>query len=116
MDIEPIGNATVLKLMERVDSVTCIEVESALQSLISTTSRHVICDFSATKYISSAGLRVIMLAAKHLKQSGRQLALVCAKGNYIYDVFDLTAFAHLLPTSETVAEAVAKLSQSASKV
>jgi anti-anti-sigma factor len=109
MEIHQIGSASVLKLMERVDSVTCAEVESALQGLMATNSRHVICDFSATKYISSAGLRVIMLAAKNLKQAGRQLALVCAKGNYIYDVFDLTAFTHLLPTFETVEEAVAKL-------
>jgi anti-anti-sigma factor len=99
---EPLGNATVLRLMERVDSVTCIEVESALQGLIASTSRHVICDFSAAKYISSAGLRVIMLAAKNLKQSGRQLALVCARGNYIYRQFprsDAEMDVQFLPTS-----------------
>jgi len=109
MEIQHIGNASVLRLMERVDSLTCSEVESALQALIAANARHVICDFGATKYISSAGLRVLMVAAKNLKRAGGQLALVCAKGNYIYEVFDLTAFTHLVPTFETLDEAMAKL-------
>jgi len=109
MEIRHIGSASVLRMIERVDSVTCTEVESALQALMATDARHVICDFGATKYISSAGLRVLMLAAKNLKRAGRQLALVCPKGNYIYDVFDLTAFTQLVPAFETVDEAVAKL-------
>jgi anti-sigma B factor antagonist len=109
MEIQHFGSASVLRLMERVDSVTCVEVESALQALIATNPPHVICDFAATKYISSAGLRVVMLAAKNLKRAGGQLALVCAKGNYIYEVFDLTAFTHIVPVFETLDEAVAKL-------
>ena len=109
MEIQHIGSASVLRVIERVDSVTCTEVESALQALIATDAPHVICDFSATKYISSAGLRVLLLAAKNLKRAGRQLALVCPRGNYIYEVFDLTAFTHLVPAFETVDEAMARL-------
>ena len=116
METQHIGSTSILRLMERVDSVTCTEVESALQALIGANVRNVVCDFGATRYISSAGLRVLLLAAKNLKRAGGQLALVCAKGNYIYEVFDLTAFTHLIPAFETVDEAVAKLSQPAAAV
>jgi anti-sigma B factor antagonist len=109
METRHIGSVSILKLLERVDSVTCAEVESALQELVATPAPHVLCDFSGTKYISSAGLRVLLLAAKNLKRGGRQLALVCPKGNYIHEVFDLTAFTHLIPAFETVDEAIAKL-------
>ncbi len=109
METQQIGSASVLRLMERVDSVTCTEVESALQELIATKAQHVICDFGRTRYISSAGLRVLLLAAKNLKRSGRQLALACPKGSYVYEVFDLAALTHLVPSFETVDEAIAGL-------
>jgi anti-sigma B factor antagonist len=110
MEVQQIASARVVRLMERVDSVTCNEVESTLQALIATNPQHVICEFAATKYISSAGLRVLLLAAKNLKRAGGQLTLVCAKGNYVYEVFDLTAFTNIVPVFETLDEAMAKLS------
>ncbi len=113
MEIEHIGNARVLRLMERVDSITCTEVESALQGLIASNARYVICDFSATKYISSAGLRVLVVAAKALKRTGGRLVMVCAKDNYVYEVFDVTALTHLLPVFRTLEEAVASVSEAA---
>ena len=110
MEVEQVGSARVIRLMERVDSVTCNEVESTLQALIATNPRHVICAFTATKYISSAGLRVFLLAAKNLKRAGGQLALVCAKNNYVYEVLELTGITHIVPVFETMDEAMAKLS------
>ncbi len=108
MEIQQIGSAKVVKLMERVDSITCHEVESALQTLMATNPRQVICDCSATKYISSAGLRVLLSAAKSLKRADGQLVLVCAKSNYVYEVLGLTGITHLVPVFETVDEAMAK--------
>ncbi len=110
MEVQQIGSASVVKLMERVDSVTCQEVESALQALIATNPRQVICELTATKYISSSGLRVFLLAAKNLKRAGGELALVCPKDNYVYEVFDLTGITHTVPMFETVDEAMAKFS------
>jgi anti-sigma B factor antagonist len=110
MEVQQRGSATVVRLMERVDSITCQEVESTLQAAISTNPRQLICDCTATKYMSSAGLRVFLMAAKTLKRAGGQLALVCAKGNYVYEVFELTGITHVVPVFDTVDEAVAKLS------
>lgn len=108
MEVQQIGIARVVRLMERVDSVTCNEVESTLQALIATNPRHVICEFTDTKYISSAGLRVFLVAAKNLKRAGGQLALVCANNNYVYEVLELTGIAHIVPVFETVEEAMVK--------
>jgi anti-sigma B factor antagonist len=110
MEVQQIGSASVVRLMERVDSVTCSEVESNLEALIATNPRHVICEFTATKYISSSGLRVFLLAAKHLKRAGGQLALVCAKSSYVYEVLELTGITHIVAVFETLDEAMAKLS------
>ncbi len=110
MKVEQIGSATVVSLMERVDSMTCNEVESTLQTAIAANARQVICEFTATKYISSAGLRVFLVAAKNLKRAGGQLALVCGKSNYVYEVLELTGITHIGPVFESVDEAMAKLS------
>ena len=110
MEVQQIGCARVVRLMERVDSVTCNEVESTLQAIIATNPRHVICEFTATTYISSAGLRVFLVAAKNLTRAGGQLALVCAKSNYVYEVLELTGITHIVPVFETTDEAMAKLS------
>ena len=110
MDVQQIGGASVVKLMERVDSITCQEVDSALQASIATNPRQVICECTATKYISSAGLRVFLSAAKKLKRTGGQLAIVCAKDNYVYEVLELAGFTRIIPVFDTVDEALAKLS------
>ncbi len=110
METEQIGSARVVRMIERVDSITCQEVESTLQAALATNPWQVICDFGATKYISSAGLRVLLLAAKNLKRAGGQLALVCTKSNYVYEVFELTGLTRIVPVFDTVDEAVAKLS------
>jgi len=108
MRVQQIDRTTIVSLMERVDSLTCHEVESTLQAAIATNPRQVICEFTTTKYISSAGLRVFLLAAKNLKRAGGQLSLVCAKGNYVYEVLELTGITHIVPVFETLDEAMAQ--------
>jgi anti-anti-sigma factor len=108
MEVQQIGSASVVRLMERVDSATCNEVESVLQALIATNPRHVICEFTVTKYISSAGLRVFLVAAKNLRRAGGQLVLVCAKGNYVYEVLELTGITQIVPVFDTVEAAMAQ--------
>jgi anti-sigma B factor antagonist len=110
MKVQQIGSATVASLMEHVDSMTCKEVESTLRASIATNPRQVICDCSATKYISSAGLWVFLAAAQNLKKAGGQLALVCAKRNSVYEVLELSGITHIVPVFETVDDAMAKLS------
>ncbi len=110
MESQQIGTARVVKLMDRIDSITCQEVESALQATMATNPRQVICECTATKYVSSAGLRVFLAAAKSLKRAGGQLAIVCAKGNYVYEVLELAGLTRVVPVFETVDEAMAKLS------
>jgi anti-anti-sigma factor len=106
MDIQQVGDAKVVRMMERLDSMTCNEVESALQALIASNPRQVICDFSATKYISSMGLRVFFSAAKSLKRTGGRLALVCSESNYVHEIFELSGITHILPVFKTVDEAM----------
>ncbi len=107
MDLRQPGSTSILSLPERLDSVTCPEVESALKPLIAANPHQLICDCTPMKYISSTGLRVLLQAAKNLKRSGGRLVLVCSKSSYVYEIFELTKITIGIPIYETVDEAKA---------
>ncbi len=109
MEVQQMGNARVVRLMERVDSITSQEVETSLQALIAANAPQIICDCTGTRYISSSGLRAVLLAAKNLKRAGGLFSLVCAPSDYVYEVFELTGITHIVPVFATVDEAMAKL-------
>jgi stage II sporulation protein AA (anti-sigma F factor antagonist) len=104
METYKLGNATVVRLIERIDSLSSQDVESALQTIIAGGARNIICDFAVTTYISSAGLRVLLVVAKTLKQAGGQLVIVCAKSGYVFEVLETAGFTTLIPVFESVAD------------
>jgi len=106
METQDLANATVVKLIERVDSLTSRDVEAVLQGLVAGGARNIICDCAATKYISSAGLRVLLMTAKALKKAGGQLLLVCARTGYVYEVLETAGFTNIIPVFDSVEEAV----------
>ena len=59
----------------RVDSATAGDMEKALQPLFAETGQRAIVDLSALDYISSAGLRVVLMLAKRAKQTQGRLML-----------------------------------------
>ncbi len=106
MDIKSYDKAKVVTLIERVDSLTSREVETALQGLVDAGTPHVICDCGATKYISSAGLRVLLTAAKNLKKTGGRLSLACSKHSYAFEVLETAGFTNIIPVFESPEEAL----------
>ena len=65
-------------------------------------------DFGNTDYISSAGLRVILKAAKSVDKSGGGVA-VCRANSHVKEVLDLSGFQMLLKVAKTVDKAIAAL-------
>ena len=57
------GNEAVLRVDGRLDSQTSPELLSAIEGLDDTVSS-LLLDFSGLEYISSAGLRVVIIASK----------------------------------------------------
>lgn len=75
-----------LALSGRLDTNTSPELEAALE-LDGVTE--VVFDFSAVEYISSAGLRVLMMAQKAMMASGGKMEVVNPNA-MVKDVFDMT--------------------------
>ena len=92
----------------RIDSTTCGALESLLLGLVSAGERRLVVDFTAVEYISSAGLRVMLLLAKRLRDAKGRVAL-CALGDPVRQVFELAGFLPLFAVEESREDAVRKV-------
>jgi anti-anti-sigma factor len=87
---ETMNGVTVLAPVGRIDSNSAREVEEALLPLFDA-GTPVLVDFAALNYISSAGLRVLLLAARKSKTTGVPLTLV-GMTTAVDEVFRISGF------------------------
>jgi len=97
----------ILGLLGRLDSNTSPEFEKKIFEVIDDGTKSVVVDFASLDYISSAGLRVLLKAAKELKRSEGKIVL-CSMKDYIKEVFEIAGFVALFPITSSVGEAVKK--------
>lgn len=102
------GNVTVLGLIGRLDSLTCRAFEGQLLGTLGDSSA-VVVDCAGMEYISSAGLRVLLMAAKQARSAGGQLALATLQDNP-REVFEISGFAAIFSIYPTLEEALAAVS------
>jgi anti-anti-sigma factor len=98
MTITPIhsGDVVVLRVAGRLDAITTQEFENTCQQYITSESRRLILDFESLDYISSAGLRAILLVGKALRVSGRTLGLRGFHGT-VKETLEMAGFCTLFP-------------------
>ena len=100
MDIEVAEerNDDVLVLLPvgRLDSGNARSFESVVMQRISGGEQRLIVDFSRLDFISSSGLRVLLIAAKALKAGAGTLVL-CSMKAHIEDVFRISGFDRIIP-------------------
>ena len=77
-----------------IDTVTAPELDTKLQENLSGI-KDLILDFAAVDYISSAGLRVILMANQQLEDADGSMTIKNANDD-VRDVFEMTGFDSLL--------------------
>jgi anti-anti-sigma factor len=84
------------KIPERLNATTAPEVEKKLLSLIQREKpSRMICDFEETIYMSSAGLRVMLVVSKKMKATGGE-AFFCGVQPEVFSIFKMAGFIHVL--------------------
>jgi len=68
-----------------------------------------ILDMSDVPYVSSVGLRAIMMGAKESKAAGGKLAVIALQP-VVKEIFEISRFHFLVPIFTTLEDATAKLS------
>jgi anti-anti-sigma factor len=86
-----IAGLVTLQINGRIDSLTAQTVEQYLENLSESGERTVVIDFTRISYISSAGLRVLLLFQKQLKKVDGEIIL-CNLSPTTADVFRMSGF------------------------
>jgi anti-anti-sigma factor len=110
-----IGKALVLATSGRIDHASAEPFKAALQPHLEHCAAGgdiVVLDFSAVDYISSVGLRVLMLAAKQARAAQGKIA-VAALQPVVKEIFEISKFSLVLPCYADTREALAALAPGA---
>ena len=92
----------------RVDGSNSAQFHEALVGALSDDDNRVILDMGGIDYISSAGLRVLLLIAQHLGSSSTPFA-VCSLAASVDEVFRISGFNQIITVFGTLDEAKAQL-------
>jgi len=103
--IDRIEDAVVISAEGQINSGNASAIEAELLSQVDKGEHRIVLDMAMLSYISSAGLRVVLLLAKRLKQVNGTLVL-CALQARVREVFDISGFLAILTVVDTREEAI----------
>ncbi len=104
---EKSGDVLVVAASGQINSANAAEIERSLLQWLEEAETKWVLDMSGVEYISSAGLRVVLLVAKRLKQNGGHLVL-CSLQPHVKEVFDISGFLAILDVAETRESAIGR--------
>ena len=97
----------IVAITGSLDSTTSPEAQKSLDAVVAG-AKKVVLDFSELDYISSAGLRVLLGAAKHLRASGGTLGMF-GLNQSVREVFEISGFSSILTIYQSEAEALSAI-------
>ena len=92
----------------RIDAGSAREFEETVRSAIENGDRAVIMDFENLLFISSTGLRAVLMTAKTLRKRDAAFAL-CSLSGAVLDVFRMSGFDKIIAIHPTRVDALASL-------
>jgi anti-anti-sigma factor len=102
------AGARVIAPRGRLDSLSSGELERHVVARLDAGDRRVVIDLAGVEYVSSAGLRVLLLAAKRLKPPAGALVL-CGMAPSVRTVLELAGFTSLFTIEAGREAALARL-------
>ena len=94
----------IVAITGSLDSTTSPEAQKSLDAVVAG-ARKVALDFSQLDYISSAGLRILLGAAKQLRGKGGTLGMF-GLNQSVREVFEISGFSSILSVYQSEAEAI----------
>lgn len=102
------GAAIVICPSGRIDGSNVNALEKAIDEQIDAGETTLLFDFAELQYISSAGLRVLLVTARRMQQGDGSTAF-CALADHIAEIFEISGFKSILQVYQTRREALAAL-------
>jgi anti-anti-sigma factor len=103
------GDVLIVAVEGRIDSTTCKQLEDILPERVQENAR-VLLDLGDVQYVSSAGLRVMLKAAKIVRSTGHDLVLagLIPQVHEVFQVIGFDSLFRILPDRAAALAALAK--------
>jgi anti-anti-sigma factor len=88
--IEKQSENSIVHVSGKIDATTSDELENALVELLEQEENKIILDLEGTNYISSAGLRVLIVIAKQMYDSGH--FCLCNASDNVSEIIKMSGF------------------------
>ena len=85
----------------RLDGSSAAEAEETINTIFKGENNRLLLDFEFLEYLSSAGLRVVLGAAKEIKRRDGKFVL-CSLNSYVKEVFEVSGFGAIIPIADSV--------------
>ena len=92
---------TVLSLTGRLDELATTEVEQAFTDSLNQGSGAIIVDLAGVEYISSSGLRILLMLSKAMAKQQRTLRL-CNLSPFVAEVFEISNFSAMFAIYDNI--------------
>ena len=102
----------VARVGGRIDGANFAEFQRVLESGLDPDADNVLVDFEQVAFISSAGLRVVLMLGKQLRKRGAKIAL-CSLKNPIREIFSISGFDRIIPIHGSETQAIDALASDA---
>jgi anti-sigma B factor antagonist/stage II sporulation protein AA (anti-sigma F factor antagonist) len=115
IDTRRYADAIVAAPGGRIDHLSAAEFEAALAPLLAETVQHkgaLVLDFSGVDYISSVGLRALMIASRQAR-AGEVPLVLAALRSVVAEIFAISRFDKVLSIVATLDDAMAQCSPAA---
>jgi len=110
-----LAEVTVAAPVGHIDHIHAQELQTALAPTLDELGARkgsLVLDFARVEYISSMGLRVLMMAAKRVRSHNGRIA-VASLQPVVAEIFEIARFQHVLEVFPTVRAALQELSEPA---
>lgn len=102
------GEIRIVELFGRLDTVTSPFAESAILKLMEAHHLRIIINLAETEWISSSGLRVLLVSAKKITAIKGKLK-ICQPNAVVREILDISGFSTILDVCASEAEALSEL-------
>ena len=110
MTTERQAGVVSIRVDGRIDGSNVIAFQETIRNAVEDGDHTMIMDGAELSYVSSAGLRAVLMSAKDLSNRNVRLAL-CALSNEVLEVFEKSGFDQIISIYRSKAEALDALDQ-----
>ena len=96
---------STISIIGRLDAVTAVEAEQELNQAIKDGTTKLLLNLEELEYVSSAGLRILLLITKNLQQKGGKVVLANLSAN-VKEIFDISGFTSIFTITDSVEDGI----------